>query len=119
MGALLIPFMIVFGIAGLLAMAFLTPVFNRFFSLLWEDPTERERRKILKRLQELHVDGNVPEETAVLMASSEFHTSVENVLEAVGVLSIGEVKGILTGRRGGLGIIADKLAKHVRSKGGK
>ncbi len=116
---LVIPFLIVFGLAGLAAMAYLTPWFNRFFSLIWEDPSERERRKILKRLKELHVDGNVPEETAALMVSSEFNTSVENVLEAVGVLTVGELKGILTGKRGALGIIADKLVKHARSKGGK
>lgn len=115
----LLPFLIV----GVLAMFFLTEPINRLFAFVWEDPTDLLRRKILHRLRQIHIEGSVPDETAVLMVASEFHTTEHEVLDTVGVLSAGEIKDIFTEQRGLLGILADKLRGHVRAgagaKGGK
>lgn len=115
----LVPFLIV----AVLAMIFLTPSINGLFAFIWEDPTNRLRRKILYRLRQIHNEGNIPDQTAVLMVASEFHTTEHEVLDTVGVFSAEEIKGIFTEQRGLLGILADKLRCHLRAgagtKGGK
>ena len=110
----LLPFLIV----GVLAMFFLTEPINSLFAFVWEDPTDRLRRKMLHRLRRIHFEGSIPDQTAVLMVASEFHTTEREVLDTIGVLTAWEINDIFAQRRGLLGILADKLREHVRAGAG-
>ena len=109
----------VFGLVlGVMSILYLTPVFNRFFGLIWLDPVERQRRAVIRRLNEFYVDGHVSEEVAVLLASKEFNVSEQALLDAAGILSVSEVKGLLTGRMTLFGVIA-KGIEHALKRNSK
>lgn len=97
-----------------IGLIYVLPVTNKMFSLLWEDPQERQRRKILKRLKELCVDGTIPEETAVLLASAERQSSEEHLLDVIGALSSSDVRGVLLGKRSALGVLTHELERAVK-----
>lgn len=84
-------------------LAVLMPWVNSLFSLVWEDPSDKQRRLILRRLKELHIDGEVPAASAVLMTAREFHTTEYRLLGVLGVGDSSEVPALLRGRRDGLG----------------
>ena len=102
-------------IVGVWALVYLLPITNKAFALIWEDPTERQQREILKRLQEHHVDGGVPEETAVLMTAAEMSTTEANLLQAAKLFSPADAAAVLTGKRNIVGVVAGKVAKHMTS----
>lgn len=58
---------------GLLGMGKLAPWLNKeVFSRIWSEETKQViAREAIDRIKELCIDGNVPEETAVLMAAKE------------------------------------------------
>lgn len=68
------PFLILFLIICILGVALsvkMSAHTERFMRLIWEDPTDKLKVKIAKRVKELCVDGGVPDETAVLMIAKE------------------------------------------------
>lgn len=60
---------------------YLCPFTNRFFALIWREP-DIEKNDIAERIKALYVDGDVPEETALMMASVESGQSKESILGA-------------------------------------
>lgn len=102
-----------------LSVIYVLPVTNRLFSLIWEDPTERQRKKILKRIKELYVDGNIPEETAILMAAKEYNTTEREVLETIGAVSVGDVVKMATGKMSPLGYFFDGLERNFKKGTGR
>jgi hypothetical protein len=111
---ILLPFLFI----GIWALVYLLPVTNKLFSMIWMDPTERQRQEILVRLKEHHVDGGVPEETAVLMAAKEFSTTEKNLLKAAELFSAADVKALLTGKRNVLDVGLGHVVKHMRKNAG-
>lgn len=105
-GVFLLPFVI-------FAMVVLIPPINAMFALIWEDPRERQRHMVLKRLKELHVDGDVPAETAVLMASQENNITEEQLKAAVGMFSASEIKSVLLGQRSLSRVVIDTMQKTI------
>ena len=98
---------------AIFAMVVLIPPINAMFALIWEDPRERQRRMVLKRLKELHVDGNVPAETAVLMASQEISATEADLRAAAGLFSASEIKSVLRGERSLLRVVSDSIQKTL------
>lgn len=85
--------------AGLFAAAACVPFWNRFFSIIWSDPTEREQEEIRRRLLELHVKNGLPPDTAAMLAAKEYHVdSEEAVLKAAQLLGSGGIKHLASGQ---------------------
>ena len=111
-------------IAGLMVLAvgsvvYIIPYTNKLFGLIWTDPREENRRKIIKRIKELTIDGDVPEETAVLMAAKEQNIDEENLMEVLGVMSPSEVRGLFTGKRGMIQAFTSALDNALKSGTGR
>jgi hypothetical protein len=92
------------------------PFFNRLSSFLWQDPSERQKAIVLKRLKELHVDGNVPEEMAYLMASKELNTTEAELKTIVGSIGAPNLVGLLTGKKTLMGVFIDGINKSLKRK---
>jgi hypothetical protein len=92
------------------------PFFNRLSSFLWQDPSERQKAIVLKRLKELHVDGNVPEEMSYLMAAKELNTTEQELKAIVGSVGAPNLVGLLTGRKTLMGVFIDSINKNLRKK---
>lgn len=90
------------------------PLSNRLFGLIWEDPSERQRNAAAARLKDLHVDGEIPSETAVLLTSKEMNTDEQEILELMKIGAASEVKNALTGNQGFLGRIASELERTFK-----
>jgi biopolymer transport protein ExbB/TolQ len=105
---------IVFAIIGW-SIHYLVPITNRFFSLIWQDPSEKQRALILKRLKELMINHEVPEETAVLMAAKEFNATENEFLEALQVMKASEIKSMLQGKPAVLNQLLSGIDKKLRS----
>jgi len=102
------------------ALKYLVPSINKMFSIIWEDETFTQGKEIRKRAKELMVDSEIPEETAVLMASKEMRVSEENLLNAVEAMSPADLKKIITGKNVDMiSIISGKLSKALKSKTGR
>lgn len=99
---------------ALLAVIFLIPFFNRGFSLIWSDPSERQRKEALARLNELYVDGQVPEEVAVLLASKERNATEEELMNLVGMVGTSDMKAVLTGKKTLLGVMLNEIESVVK-----
>lgn len=99
---------------GIFSLVVLVPICNKFFALIWEDPTERQRQVVIKRIKE-HVLDDVPEQTAVMMTAAEMNTTEANLLKAAELFSAADAKAIITGKRGIAGIMIGKMAKHMRA----
>ena len=115
MGAIIVSI----GMAGIVAsfifaLIYVVPIVNRALSCIWEDPTEQERKMVLKRLKELHVDGNIPEETAVVIASAERNVPAENVKELVGMMGSRNLMGVLSGKKSLFWTILDGIEKQKK-----
>lgn len=98
---------------GVFALVVLVPFFNKGFSLIWQDPMERQRKLVLKRIQE-HVLNNVPEQTAVMMTAAEFNTTEANLLKVAEMFTAADAKALVTGKRGVVDIMLGKAYKHMR-----
>ncbi len=92
------------------------PFFNRLSSFLWQDPSDRQRAIVLKRLKELHVDGNVPEEMAYLMAAKELRTTEEELKLIAGSIGAPNLLGLLTGKKTFMGVFIDSINKSLKRK---
>jgi hypothetical protein len=92
------------------------PFFNWLSSFVWQDPSDRQRAIVMKRLKELHVDGNVPEESAFLLAAKELNTTEEELKQAVGRVGATSLMGVLTGKKTMLGVFFDELNRSLKRK---
>lgn len=82
---------------------YVMPLTNALFAKIWEDPSDRQRKRVLRRLKELHVDNGMPVHSAILTASREFHVTEYRLLAVLGVADDGDIPALLCGRRDGIG----------------
>lgn len=57
----------------------LSPYTERLMRYIWEDPTDKLKVKIARRVKELCIDGDVPKETAAMMIAKENNIMEEQV----------------------------------------
>ena len=79
----------------------MAPWLNKnFFSKIWREETRPVvAREVIDRLKELCVDGDVPAETAVLMAAQENDVSEETMLAAFNADDAQELIKILSSKK--------------------
>lgn len=79
--------------------AWLTPLFNKLFSFIWsEEEKPIIKREAQERLNELFVDGDVPEETAAVMTATEENMEERELLEMFRATSPKDLKRIITSK---------------------
>jgi hypothetical protein len=107
-------FFFIFMVAVFLAamrVAFAASIYiQRFMDLIWQDPMTKRRAAIVKRVKELCVDGDVPEETAVLMTAKEQNMMEGHVRSILGNLTPATMK---LAKKGGVLDIMLKAYKGV------
>lgn len=85
---------------GLFAAAVCAPFWDRLFSVIWTDPTEREREEVRSRLLELHVKTGLPPAAATMLATQEFHAKDEDqLLTAAQLLGTAGIKRLASGQK--------------------
>lgn len=99
-----------------LSVMYVMPATNSLFGLIWQDPTDRQRAAVARRLKELHVDGHVPNETAVLMAAKEHNATEQEIMGLLDMASPEDLMGVLTGKRTFFGTVVGKITKSLRRK---
>jgi hypothetical protein len=70
-----------FLVAGLYISVKLSPFTERMMRHIWDDKASFMKAAIARRVKELCIDGNVPEETATLMIAKEHNIMEEQVKE--------------------------------------
>lgn len=90
-------FMIAFAMAGLYSAIKVAPYVGKLLGFIWVDPAVRRRAAVLKRVKELCVDSNVPEETAVMMTASEAGVPEDKIKEVMGIITPSTMKSIIKG----------------------
>jgi hypothetical protein len=104
MAALYAICLVLFALVGLkLAMLF-GPYIDSLMSFIWTDPSNRYRSRVLKRVKELCVDGDVPDETAVLVTSKEMNLTEKAVKDAIGAMTPSTMRTL-----SGSGLMSDVL----------
>ena len=78
----------------------LMPWLNKHvFSKIWcEEPRKVVARETIDRLADLMMDGNVPEETAVLMVAQEQDISEQDIFNSFGVDDAKELVRVLSSK---------------------
>lgn len=104
---------------AIFSIMYLVPIFNRLFSYIWEDNSDRQRAEALKRLKDLYVDGELPEEVAVLLASSEMSATEKEFRKMVDVMGPADLTALVTGKKSALRIVADAFKKTLRANTGR
>ena len=89
---------------------------QRFMDCIWEDPITRQRASVMKRIKELCVDADIPEETAILITAKEHNMMEEHVRSALGALNPATMK---LAAKGGILPIIFKAFKGLGHFGGK
>ena len=114
---------LLFGVAGAItlvclwfAAVYVVPVVNNGFSCIWEDPIQKQRKEGILRLKELHINGEVPEETAVLMAAKELNTTEEELLKVLGTFSARDLRGVITGKKSGLDVVMSRVDRALKRR---
>lgn len=79
------------------------PLVNRLLGFIWQDPSERQRKVILRRVHELTVQDKVPEATALMLAAKELHSNEDEALRIARAIDPGDLVRMATGTRSGLG----------------
>lgn len=100
------------------AVHYVIPITNRFFALIWEDPTEVQRKEVMRRLKELHVDGHIPEEAAVLLASKEYNSSERDLLNLTRMVKPAQLRAMLNGRKNIFQIVLDSATQEIYKNSG-
>lgn len=113
---LFIIFMIPFAVLAALAIHYGIPAANRFFDLIWEDPSKRQQAAIARRLKELHVDGDVPAETAILMAAKERNVTEDELKDVAGMFGTSDIVGMLTGKRSPVSAFLSGIDKAMKRR---
>ena|SRR3990172_4433157 len=97
------PIVILICLVGIVATIYVStkiiaPITNRIFASIWND-NEVVSADTIKRIKELYMDGEVPIETAVMMASTETGVDRGEILKALGASSPNDVAHIMRGGR--------------------
>jgi len=72
---------------------------KHFFSFIWsEEEKPIIKREVQERLEDLFVDGDVPDETALVMAAKEANMDEQELLNMFNAVSPKDLKRIMTGR---------------------
>lgn len=104
-------------LAGLaIGLLYALPAANRFFSILWEDPADKQRAVIARRLRELHVDGDVPTETSILLAAKEATTSEKELLGLLDMVGPTDLMGVLSDRRKPLSAVLNGITRVLKRR---
>ena len=73
---------------------------KHFFSRIWQEETRPlVAREVIDRIKELCVDGDIPEETAVMIAAKEHDVSEATMLEAFNAEDAKELVRILSSKK--------------------
>lgn len=104
---------------AIFSIIYLVPIFNRLFSYIWEDGSDRQRAEALKRLKELYVDGEIPEEVAVLLASNEISATEKEFRKMVDVMGPDDLTALVTGKKSTLRVVTDAFKKSLRENTGR
>lgn len=89
--------LVVFAICGVKTAMFVGPYVQKLMGLIWKDPTSRNRARVAKRVKELCADGDVPDETAVLMASQEMNLTEQHIKDALDGLTPQAIRALAKG----------------------
>jgi hypothetical protein len=101
-------------------LVYIAPTTNRLFAALWEDPSEQIRREALKRMEELCVNGSVPEEAALLLTAKELNMTERQLLDAMNLFTPGEVVKVLTGKMSPMRAMLSGIERAMkRGQGGE
>jgi hypothetical protein len=73
---------------------YVCPRTNKFFALIWNERDD-EKLAVAARIKELYVDGDVPEETALMMAAAESGQSKESILNAFDAVDASDLAKIM------------------------
>ena len=87
LSAIYILMLIAVGALGLKVAIAVAPFIDKFMGCIWKDPTAANHAKVAKRIKELCVDGNTPNETAVLMAAKELNLTEKHINDALGQMT--------------------------------
>lgn len=82
-----------------IGITYFVPVLNRFYGLIWKDPTMLQRADVAHRINELCVDGDKTPETVTALAASEFHCSEEELLDVMGAACSQEMVALMRGQK--------------------
>lgn len=100
---------------GIYVAMVMAPLVNKLMSLIWQDPSERYRARAIARIKELCVDGNVPDEAALLMAAKEMDISEEMFKEALDGLTPSTLRAIAKGNYlSSVLLDAYKVSRNIR-----
>jgi hypothetical protein len=75
----------------------IAPALNRMFAMVWSEDTQIKSEAV-DRIKELYVNGELPEESALLMASVETGESESNILAAFNAMDAEDLAKIIRGK---------------------
>jgi hypothetical protein len=85
------------------------PWANKFFSMIYNE-NHTDRMEVVQRIKDLYVDGDVPAESALLMAATESGKSEKEILNAFGAMNAIDLMDRIKGNpRGALALLRDLL----------
>ena len=79
--------LIIVGTIGMKFALAVAPYIDKAMSFVWQDPAKARHAKVAKRVKELCIDGDVPDETAILLTSKEQSLTEKHVNDALGELT--------------------------------
>lgn len=98
--------------AFVIAILYVGPAANKFLSHIWsEEELPVVKRETKERLDELFIDGDVPEETAVLMTATEENMEEKELLEMFQAVDAKDLKSIVTSKGSKFSLIFGALDK--------
>ena len=83
------------------------------FSRIWSEERPVVAREAIDRIKELCIDGDIPEETAVLMAAQEQNLTEQEMLVAFSAKDAKELVAILTNKKSGFANLLLKKLTHI------
>lgn len=117
MAALGFILLIVVCVIGICLAIALSPAVEWVLGFIWSDPTRSRRASVSSRVKELCVDGNIPEETAILMVSKEKNLMEEQVKDILGSVTPAMLRAATKGSPGAIINVAS--ANLLKKLGGK
>lgn len=101
-----------------LMVKYVCPFTNRFFAMVWNERDD-DKQAVLEKIQKLYVDGDVPEETALMMASTESGQSRESILNAFNTTSAVDLANIIRKRSRNAMLVISQLLESGYKRGMK
>jgi hypothetical protein len=102
-------FLLFFALVGIKLATIFGPFIESMMSYIWVDPSNRYRSRVVKRVKELCVDGDVPDETAVLVTSKEMNLTEKAVNDALGAMTPATMRTL-----SGSGLMSDLLRSMLK-----